>query len=621
VTTLVDGRSVAADTIAETRRDRWPRWALACLLAATALLYLWNLSASDYGNTFYAAAAQAGSQSWSAWFFGSLDAHNFITVDKPPASLWITGLSMRLFGVNSWSALAPQALMGVAAVAALYFTVRRAFTDQGQGAAAGLLAGAVLACTPAAALMFRFNNPDALLVLLMTVGAYCLARAVSAASWRWLVLVGVVMGTAFLTKMLQGFLVLPGFALAYLLLAPTTWARRLLHLLGATATLIVAAGWWVLAVQLVPASARPYIGGSNDNTVLDLALGYNGISRILGHHREGTHVGNWGGGSGLAAFGGRTGLHRLFTGEMGNEIAWLLLTALFAVVFGTYLVARRRLNRDETAALVMFGAWLVLTGLVFGYMGGVVHPYYTVALAPAIAALVGMGGVWAWRDRSGWDGRLARAAMTGLAVAPSAVLLHRNTFGPEWIPWLVVVVAAVGIFGVLWPRPRVAAVVVAALAGLVGTTAFSIATVATPHHGSIPTAIRPTKETGAWMGDEATNTELASLLAATHTPWSAASNGSQSAAALEIASGTSVMAVGGWSGDPVPTLQQFIDDVHAGKISYYVEAGRGTNSPAVHGEVIRAENHFASHTREIADWVAQHYPATTIGGSTVYRLT
>jgi len=281
------GEPVAAETTAAARTQRWPRWALAVLLAATAVLYLWNLSASGYGNTFYAAAAQAGSQRWSAWFFGSLDAHNFITVDKPPASLWVTGLSVRLFGMNSWSVMAPQALMGVAAVAVLYCTVRRAFADPNHGAAAGLLAGAVLAGTPAAALMFRFNNPDALLVLLLTVAAYCLMRAASAASWRWLQLVGVAMGTAFLTKMMQGFLVLPGFGLAYLLVAPTSWPKRVLHLLGAVAALIAAAGWWVLTVQLTPASARPYIGGSTDNTVLDLALGYNGINRLLGHHREG----------------------------------------------------------------------------------------------------------------------------------------------------------------------------------------------------------------------------------------------------------------------------------------------------------------------------------------------
>ncbi len=589
------------------------------LLTATAVLFLWNLSASGYGNTFYAAAAQAGSQSWSAWFFGSLDAQNFITVDKPPASLWVTGLSVRLFGMNSWSVMAPQALMGVAAVAVLYCAVRRAFTDPNHGAAAGLLAGAVLAGTPAAALMFRFNNPDALLVLLLTVAAYCLMRAAPTASWRWLLLVGVAMGTAFLAKMLQGFLVLPGFGLAYLLVAPTSWPKRVLHLLGAVGALIAAAGWWVLAVQLTPASARPYVGGSTDNTVLDLALGYNGINRLLGHHREGRPLGNWGG-SNLPMLDGRSGLHRLFTGEMANEISWLIVVAVFVVAFGIYLAARRALSRAELCALLMWGTWLVLTSVVFSFMGGMVHPYYTVALAPAIAGLVGSGAVWAWRRTSSWDGRCALAAMILLAADPSALLLHRNAFGPAWLPWLVAGLAAVSAAAVLWPRPPVVALVAGCVAGLATATAVSVATAATPHHGTMPTAIRSSKVSGVWMNDEATNTELAGLLATTHTPWSAATNGSQSAAALEIASGTPVMAVGGWSGDPVPTLQQFIEDVHAGKISYYVEAGRGPNSATIHGEVIRSTVHTASHTREIADWVAAHYPGTMIGGSTVYRL-
>src|SRR6478752_7495036 len=368
VTTVAD-QPVAAETTESPRTGRWPRWALTGLLAATAVLYLWNLSASGYGNTFYAAASQAGSQSWSAWFFGSLDAQNFITVDKPPASLWVTGLSVRLFGMSSWSVMAPQALMGVAAVAVLYCAVRRAFSDPNQGAAAGLLAGAVLAATPAAALMFRFNNPDALLVLLLTVAAYCLMRAATAASWRWFMLVGIVMGAAFLTKMLQGFLVLPGFGLGYLLVAPTSWGKRVLHLFGAVAALIVSAGWWVLAVQMTPAAARPYIGGSTDNTVLDLALGYNGINRILGHHRAGRPAGNWGG-SNLPMLGGRTGLHRLFTGEMANEISWLIVVALFVVAFGVYLILRRALSRGEVCALLMWGTWLVVTGVVFSFMGG-----------------------------------------------------------------------------------------------------------------------------------------------------------------------------------------------------------------------------------------------------------
>jgi len=594
------------------------RWALALLLAATAVLYLWNLAATDFGNTFYAAAAQAGSQSWAAWFFGSLDANNFITVDKPPASLWVTGLSVRLFGMNSWAVLAPQALIGVASVAVLYFAVRRAFAYPEQGAAAGLLAGVVLACTPAAALMFRFNNPDALLVLLLTAAAYCTMRAVPAASWRWLVAAGTLMGFAFLTKMLQGFLVLPGFAVAYALFAPTNWVRRAVHLLGAAAAVVVAAGWWVAVVQLVPTTTRPYIGGSTDNTVLDLAFGYNGIGRIVGRHGESDTIRDW---HGMSAFGSRPGMQRLFTGEMGNEIAWLLLVALFAVAFGVYLAARRKLSRDELCALTLWGCWLVVTGVVFSFMGGTEHPYYTVALAPAIAALIGLGGLWAWRRRSGRDGRFAIAAMVTLAAGPSTILLRNNHFGAVW-SGLIAAVAVAAVGCVVLPHPRAAGV--AATLGLAvaiaGTAAYSVVTAATPHHGSIPSAARSSSVTGRWMSDEAANKQLAALLSATHTPWSAATNGSQSAAVLEIASGTSVMAVGGWSTDPVPALQQFIDDVHAGKVSYYIEAGRAATEEARHGEVIRGPNRSISHTREIADWVAAHYPATTIGGSMVYRL-
>jgi 4-amino-4-deoxy-L-arabinose transferase-like glycosyltransferase len=368
----------------------------------------------------------------------------------------------------------------------------------------------------------------------------------------------------------------------------------------------------VLAVQLVPANARPYIGGSTDNTVLDLAFGYNGISRILGRHPEYIHLS----GTHLTAFSTRTGLHRLFTGEMANEIAWLLLAALFALVFGVYLAIRRSLDRGELCALTVWGCWFVATGVVLSYMGGTVHPYYTVALAPAIAALIGLGGLWAWRCRAAWDGRFALAAFVVLAAMPSAIMLHRNHFNAVW-PLLTGLLAVAAVVGLIVPRPRViaAGVAIGALAGLAGTATVSVLTAATPHHGGIPAAV-----TRVPVADQDANAELAGLLAGTHTPWSAATNGSQSAAALEVVSGTSVMAVGGWSADPVPDLQEFIDDVHAGKVSYYVEAGRGAAARVLHGEVIRGPNHSTAHTREIADWVATHYPATTIGGSTVYRL-
>ncbi|MGZ4331860.1 MAG: glycosyltransferase family 39 protein, partial [Solirubrobacteraceae bacterium] len=250
---------------------------LAGLLLLTAALYLWGLSRNGTANQYYSAAVQAGTHSWKAFLFGSLDAGNYITVDKPPASLWAMELSTRLFGFSSFSMLLPQALEGVAAVALLYSTVRRWFNRP-----AALLSGLVLALTPVAALMFRFNNPDALLVLLLVAGAYCVTRAVERGQTRWIALAGAALGFAFLTKMMQAFVVLPAFALVYLVAAPVPLRRRFWHLLVGGIVLVASAGWWVALVELWPASARPYIGGSTDNSVLELVFGYNGLGRISG---------------------------------------------------------------------------------------------------------------------------------------------------------------------------------------------------------------------------------------------------------------------------------------------------------------------------------------------------
>ena len=235
-------------------------------------------------------------RSWEAFFFGSLDAGNVITVDKPPAALWLMAASARIFGFSSWSMLVPQALMRRRArVALLYAAVRRV-----AGWVPALLAGAVLALTPVAALMFRFNNPDALLVLLMVAAAYATVRAIERAGTRWLLLAGVFIGFAFLAKMAQGFIVLPALVLAYLVAAPTGFWRRIRQLLGAAAAVVVSAGWYVALVELWPAGSRPYIGGSQGNSILELALGYNGLCRIFGARQRWRRPGRRGGAGGHA---------------------------------------------------------------------------------------------------------------------------------------------------------------------------------------------------------------------------------------------------------------------------------------------------------------------------------
>jgi 4-amino-4-deoxy-L-arabinose transferase-like glycosyltransferase len=363
---------------------RWVRPAVPALLAATAVLYLWGLGSSGWANEYYAAAAQAGTQDWTAWLFGSLDAGNAITVDKPPAALWLMALSGRLFGFNAFTMLLPQALMGVGSVALLYATVRRC-----NGPVAGLIAGAALALTPVAALMFRFNNPDALLVLLLVAAAYCVVRATETASTRWIALAGCAIGFAFLTKMLQAFLVVPGLALAFLIAAPVGLWKRIGKLLVGAAAMIVSSGWYIALVSLWPADSRPYIGGSTDNSLLQLALGYNGIDRVVGGNGgpSGGGPGGGPGGAGNLFFGGDPGIGRLFGMSMGTEASWLLPAALIGLAAGLWFTRRTPRTGRVRAGLLLWGGWLLVTGAVFSFMDGTIHPYYTVALAPAIAAL------------------------------------------------------------------------------------------------------------------------------------------------------------------------------------------------------------------------------------------
>ncbi|MDV6263672.1 ArnT family glycosyltransferase [Rhodococcoides yunnanense] len=657
---------------------------LLVLLAATATLYLWNLTASGYANTFYAAAVQAGSKDWTAWFFGSLDSENFITVDKPPASLWVMGLSARLFGFSSFSLLLPQALMGVAAVATVYAAVKRVANPT-----AGLLAGFTLASVPATALMFDFDNPDALLVLLMTLGGYFVVRSLQTSAGRraamWLAFAGVALGFAFLTKMLQGLLVLPAFGLTYLVAGQAQLRARLLHLFGAFAALLAAAGWWVVTVQLWPESARPYIGGSTDNTVMDLVLGYNGLGRIFGNSGGG---GGGGGGmnSGAAgsSFGGSTGLDRLFGSEMGIQISWLIPAALVAFAFG--LIARGRAPRTDLlrASLILWGGWFLVTALIFSYMSGTIHPYYTVALAPALAGMIGTGGYALWLRRESIWGRAGMATMMITAGAWSWVLLNRNT---DWLPalkWILLagtVLAAVMILAAgRYKKLTAAALILGAVAGLGGGASYAIATTTNAHSGSIPTAgptgavtdggmggmptgamttgAMPTGETsdggmptgetsdggmpagalpagavsgdavpgdaadmtrgmpsmGGGMGGE-TNEELTALLESTTTKWSAAVNGSQSAAGYELASDTAVIAIGGWSGDPAPSLDEFIEYVSNREVAYYVSGGMG-------GGMARGgvSDDSTSTSSQIQEWVEANFTATTVGSTTVYDL-
>jgi 4-amino-4-deoxy-L-arabinose transferase-like glycosyltransferase len=583
------------------------------LLAATAVLYLWNLTASGYGNSFYAAAVQAGTQSTKAWLFGSLDAGNIITVDKPPAALWVGVAFARLFGFSSFTVLAPQALMGVASVGVVYATVRRTC-----GPVAGLLAGAGLALTPVAALMFRFNNPDALLALLMIVGAYCVVRALEKASPRWLMLAGTAIGFAFLTKLFQGFLVLPAFALAYLIAAPTSLGKRLLHLLGAGAAVVVSAGWYIALVELWPASDRPYIGGSTNNSLLELALGYNGLGRIFGGSGNGGGGGQ--GGNTNTGFGGSTGITRMFGASFGTEISWLLPAALIGLVAGLWFTRRAPRTDRTRAALILWGGWLLVTALVFSFMSGTVHPYYAVALAPAIVALVVIAGRALWQGRQNFSCRAVLASMIAVTAVWDFILLDRTS---SWLPvlrWAIVVLGvlvatavAMGVHQFTKAATVLAAVTVLTLG--VGSAAYAVDTAAQTHSGAIPTSGPTTSAMGGGHGGpggaQPSSSGIGTLLAQTSTTWAAATTGSQSAATLELSSGKAVIGIGGWDGsDPAPTLAEFKQYVANKQIHYFIPGGRGGGPGGGNGS-----------SGAIMQWVTANFTATTVDGQTVYDLT
>jgi 4-amino-4-deoxy-L-arabinose transferase-like glycosyltransferase len=681
----------------------WVRPGLLGLLAVTAGLYLWDLGSSGWANSFYAAAVQAGTQSWKAFFFGSSDAANFITVDKPPASLWVMEISARIFGLNAWSLLVPQALEGVAAVAVLYLAVRRAAS-----AGAGLLAGAVLALTPVAALMFRFDNPDALLVLLLVGAAYATTRYLDGRRVGWLAGAGALVGLAFLTKSLQAFIIVPVLAVVVLALADLPWRRRIRDLLLAGVALVAAGGWWVAIVELIPAADRPYIGGSQDNSLWNVIFGYNGFGRLTGNE-----TGSVGGGGGGTGIWGPTGVTRMFNSAFGGQISWLLPAALALLLLGLALTVRARRTDRARAGLVLWGGWLVVTGLVFSLSKGIIHPYYTVALAPAIGAVIGIGASLAWARRAQILVRAGLAVAVGVTAVWSYVLLDRSPSWHPWLRWVVVIAglaAALALIASTGParRLRTAVAGVCVAACLAAPLASTLSTVTTPHSGAIPSA-GPTVAAsfgggrgfggirgfgagfgGAAAARRATGTGVSAggfgaggfgaggfgaggfgagtlgggngtgfgggtapgiggatgtapgraagrgafggggaggLLGAS-TPsaalvkvleenrssytWVAAVTAAESASGYQLATGDPVMAIGGFNGtDPAPSLATFEKYVAEKKIHWYIE-GSGFGGRGAGG---------SGDASQIAAWVAAHFTAQTVGGTTIYDLT
>ncbi|MFJ3893996.1 ArnT family glycosyltransferase [Streptomyces sp. NPDC090083] len=459
--------------------EKAPRWslpALAAIMVLAAVLYSWNLSGSSM-NTFYSGAVWAGTKSWKAWFFGSLDPGNFLTVDKPPFALMVMGLSCRIFGFGTWQMMLPQIGAALGTIWILHTNVKRIW---GHGAAT--VAALVLALTPITVAINRDNNPDTILVLLMVAGAALAFRATRDEKLLPLLGAAACFGLAFNTKLLAGWIALPAVFALYLYASKAPWVKRIVNLLLAAVVLAVSSFWWAIAVSLVPASDRPYIGGSTDGSAWDLIMGYDGLGRVFGGEGNGG-----GGGGGGGGFSGSAGLGRMFNDILGGQISWLLPFSAIALIGGLVLCGRAPRTDRRRMGLVLWGGWLLLHYVIFATAQGTMHPYYTTALAPGIAALCGGGGVMllkAHRADKRWVWVLPAAfGVTGIW----AIVLLRRASG--WNTWLwpavavVMVLAIVGLFVFRSgnkARLLTASLAAAVVAALAGPTAYA----ASPAFGS-----------------------------------------------------------------------------------------------------------------------------------------
>ena len=592
------------------KRSWFEKWTLPVLLALTGALYLFGALHNGMANSYYAAAVQAASQDWTAWLFGSLDAANYVSVDKPPLATMVMGLSARLFGFSSFSMLLPSVLAGVGSVWLVYMSVKRQF-----GFMSAAIAGMVLAMTPVAALMFGFNNPDAILTLMLTGSGYAFLRSLEGKRpLLWLGLAGLFTGLAFNTKMLQGLMAIPAMVLVYLVFAKPPIVTRFLHVMFAGIITMMSTLWWSVLVWLTPAGSRPWVGSTNDNNVWSLIFGYNGFGRLL-CGRGG------GGGPDGTGFGGQTGIFRIFNNDFGPNIAWLLVLALAGGGLLLWILRKTPRTNRGRAAVIFWMLWLLIHIVIFSMTSGVIHPYYVVAMAPAVAALVGISLPFLW----GAYTRLKPYAwllpvLVGVTAVTTVIILgYAGTM--TWLMWIVGLLGLAGTIGLLInlyaPRRWLqnSAIVAAISSCTLAPTVYTLATVNVAHTGSIPTdGPSSTAMRGSNNETSQADSQLVQyLLRHQHgATWLVAVASANESAAIQLTSGQPVMAVGGFNGSDTPlTLEQFKQLVKDGKVNYYAISSHGRGGGPGGGN------------NEITAWVKQTGTVVNYGGSdvTLYKLS
>ncbi|MFF1883190.1 ArnT family glycosyltransferase [Pseudarthrobacter sp. NPDC058196] len=591
------------------------------------ILHFWNLGINGWANYFYSAAVQSGTQNLGSAFFGSSDWGNSITVDKPPLSLWVMEISTKMFGFTPIGILAPQAIMGVISTLLIYVIVRKNFP-----AIPALFAAGVFFTTPIVVLMSRYNNPDPLMLLLMLISVYAVQHAIESNRLRYLILAGVAVGLAFMTKQLQGLLVLPSVSVAYLFWGNAAWSRRLKNSAISGAVMVLTGGFWMTVVDLIPAGMRPYVGGSQSNSVLELTLAYNGLDRIVG--TDAGPVAN------LIPEQFRqvdsdAGLARLLNANYGQEIGWMLPAAIIGALLT--VLAWRLLPRERGARALAFVAvtWFLGTYLVLSFMGNQIHTYYTEALSAPLALTLGVAGAIYMKHHRVFVVRVV-TAVDILATAVCAWLILSSVVGwPEWLGNGIMLLGSLGAaLSVVRPPARwleVGAASIAVAAMLAGPLVTSALNTTLPQNGSNPVSGQLTKSrtsinrflddmkhgNPAWAYDVAFGQTpnaaiLDKLTASSRTClWAAATTASQTAARLQLESGRPVMPLGGFAGsDPSPTLQAFKDRVEDGKICYFLPQ-----------DGFLATQSKVSTVSEISDWVRAHFKLEMEGGQGIYDLS
>jgi len=606
--------------------EPWERRALLGLLSVTAALYLWGLDANGWANPYYSAAAQAGAQDWKAFFFGSFEWGNLITVDKTPLSIWVMALSVRLFGLSSWSILVPQVLMGVATSYLLYRLMRRGF-----GPRTSLFCAAVFATTPVVMLMSRFNNPEPLMGLLTVSAVSITLKAMESAKLRTYALAGLLLGLGFMAKQVQALLVLPALGISILAFGQGQFRHRLQQGMVASGTLLATSLGWLITVDLIPAADRPYIGGSVNNSALELTMDYNGLARFLQIplNSQGNKVS--GTASDAVEFVG--GLPRLLNGNFAQEIAWLLVTGIFASIVLVVLHRTLNLSRVQRNIVAVSILWFSTALLVLCCMGTMIHTYYTYSLGAPLAMTVALGlaSLWKLRHR-----RVLRALGAILIASSVYVAMRVMEYSNEWPLWLRIGLPALGLVGaMLWflqPTRRhldllTSAVLACSL--LAAPIATNIYTVSTPQWGTNPMSGPAGNDPGSltklmaalkkgeirWAQQTALGVTVPEVTEMVRTrtsnqKWGAATFTAQNAALYQLQSGRPVIPLGGWLGsDPAPTPEQFRTLVAEKQIGYFILS-----------QDLLERGGLSTQTQEITEWVRRNFTEEVVDGVSIYDL-